>query len=172
MFTLKALDRSTTFCVAPVRPKDTGLSSLLKSYLAQGEIIITEAAVTSPGDITLSPSAPLSRDSLYLPEIHAARAASELAAFLGPSALSSSLQSLARKKTYELHALTESGLLKQRPLNLTWSSGGVTVSITLPALILEQDGSKIALLDQSIADHYLMSLVALKGYLCFELITF
>ena len=171
LFSLISGTAPRSFCFAPALPADGGLSSLVTSYLAEGGITVTEIRLTPSGGAALPALPPLSQNALYLPEIQAARAASELAAFLAPSEFAASLQALAGKKAYQLHALTGAGLVEARSLDLNWAANGVSVSISIPALILEQSDTRIALLDQSMADRYLMSLVALKGYICFKLLT-
>ncbi|HKK33904.1 MAG TPA: LysM domain-containing protein [Desulfomicrobiaceae bacterium] len=171
MFTLHAGSRNTTYCFVPVHDGDAGISSLLKSYLAQEDILIFEVALGPSGTVALSDPEPLSRASLYMPQIHAARAGQELADFFGSDPLSDVLRRTAAKPGHELHALIDAGLLVSQNVHLSWTHQGLSVSLTIPAHVLTDRGTRVALLDQSIADRYLMSLVALKGYLCFELVT-
>jgi hypothetical protein len=169
VFAVKTDTRTGTYCFVPIRPGDAGTSSLLKSYLAKQDVQVIDVTLDRSGTVSLSGPPSLSPNSLYMPSIQAARIGTELAEALGPSPLRDTLRRAARSRVYQLHALADAGLLRSLDLELSWNHSGISVSLSLPARVLTNGQTRVALLDQSIADSYLMSLVALKGYLCFEL---
>jgi hypothetical protein len=146
--------------------KAQGCPDLLLAFL--GEADINLRFITPSGEVTQKDAQNVSvaPGALFVPWIKASQAKTELRQVSGLNIPAECPEDMAGL----FACLQDHSLAAKRTMYLSWGiAGGSSVALSFPARMLESSHARIVILEEKLADPFLVALVSLKGYRCFAL---